>query len=135
QDESGAPPPRFTGADAATSASSARLAEELVGVVPVHEVVDPGLKIIGPAVAVIDVVRMFPDIAAEDWRRPVYERILAVRRLHHLELAVLHGQPAPARPELADPGLDESLLELFDAADVLDDLLLQPAGNRTAATR
>src|SRR5690606_2335934 len=93
------------------------------------------LEIVGTAVAVIDVVGMLPHVAAEDRLRAVHEGVLAVRRLHDDELAVLHSEPRPTRTELADARLDEVFLELVDGAEVLGDLLLELAGKRTAAVR
>ena len=74
----------------------------------VHE----GFEIIGPAVAVIDVVRVLPDVAAQDRLAAVHEGAFAVRGLRDHDLAVLDREPAPARPKLRDTGLDEVLLQL-----------------------
>src|SRR4029077_19646632 len=103
------------------------LGEQLVDIVPVHEVLDERLEIIGTAVAIVDVVGVLPDVAAEDRGRAVHQRALAVRRLGDLELAALDREPAPARAELAHASGDEIGLELLKAAKVFFDLLLEPA--------
>src|SRR6266852_2942074 len=69
-------------------------------VVPVHQVVEESLEVVGPPVAVVDVVRMLPDVAAEDRLGAMHQRVLAVRRLGDDDLAVLDGEPAPAGAEL-----------------------------------
>ena len=61
------------------------------------------------------------------------QRVLAVRCLHHLQLALVRHQPSPAAAELGDAGLGEVFLHLVDAAEVGDDLRLQFARNGTAA--
>src|SRR5690348_17241883 len=67
---------------------AAGLAVELVDVVPVDQAIAERLEIVGTAVAVVDVVGMLPDVAAEDRRRAVHQRALAVRGLGDFELAV-----------------------------------------------
>src|SRR5215468_12171423 len=111
----------------------ASLAEHLVDVVPVDEILDERLDIVRTAVAVVDVVGVLPDVAAEDRGGAVHQRALAVRRLGDFELAALDREPAPARAELADAGGDEVGLELLEAAEVLVDLLFQRARQLGAA--
>src|SRR6185312_10083026 len=101
--------------------------EQLFDVLPVHEVFQERLQIVGPAVAIVDVVGVLPDVAAEDRGGAVHQRILAVRRLGDFELAVLHLEPAPAGAELGSAGRGEIGLELLEPAEVLVDLLLQAA--------
>src|ERR1700722_6548605 len=102
-------------------------------VVPVDEILEERLEVIGAPVAIVDIIRMLPDVAAEDRSSAVDQRILAVRRLRDGELAVLDREPAPAGAELGDAGLNEIFLELCDRADVGGDLLFQLAGNLVAA--
>src|SRR5260370_41890696 len=83
---------------------SGSLAEQFVDIVPVDQVIAERLQIVGTAVAVIDVVGMLPDVAAEDRGCAVDQRALAVRGLGDFELAVLDRQPAPAGAELTDAG-------------------------------
>src|SRR6476620_2565912 len=81
----------------------------------------------------VDVVGVLPDVAAENRRRAVNQRALAVRGLGDFELAVLDRQPAPAGAELTDAGGSEIGLELVEAAEVFGDLLFQTAGQLAAA--
>src|SRR6476660_9063175 len=126
------PPPPGEG-ERSVRVESSCLAEQLVDVVPVHEVFQERLEIIRTAVAVVDVIGVLPDVAAEDRRGAMHQRILAVRRLGDFELAALDLQPAPAGAELADAGGGEIGLELVEPAEVLVDLLFEPAGQFAAA--
>src|ERR1700760_1815793 len=114
-------------------AKSDRLAVHLVDIFPVDQVLDERLQIVRTTVAIVDVVGMLPDVAAEDRERAVHQRILTVRGLGDFELAALARQPAPAGAELADAGGGEIGLELLEAAEVLGDLLLEPARQLGAA--
>src|SRR3982751_5737166 len=109
------------------------LAEQLVDIVPVDQVIAERLQIVGTAVAIVDVVGVLPDVAAEDRRRAMDQRAFAVRGLGDFELAVLDRQPAPAGAELADAGGGEIGLELLETAEVFGDLLFQTAGQLAAA--
>src|ERR1700733_13230342 len=95
--------------------------------------IDERLQIIRTAVAIVDVVGVLPDVAAEDRRGAMHQWALAVRGLGDFELAVLDLQPAPARSELTDTGGGEIGLELLQPAEVLGDLLFQAAGQFAAA--
>src|SRR5579862_685912 len=109
-----------------------RRREHFLDVLPVHQAFEESLEIVGPAIAVVDVVGVLPHVAAEDRRAAVYQRVLAVRRLRDGELAVLHRDPAPAGTELSDAGLREVFLHLGDAAEVLVDRRLELARNLVA---
>src|SRR6516165_8585155 len=100
---------------------------------PIDEMVHERLEVVRPAVAIIDVVGVLPDVAAQDGPRAMHQRVLAVRRLGDRDLAILDGKPTPARAELGDAGLDEVLLHLRDRAEVGDDLLFKFARNLVAA--
>src|SRR5262249_32920578 len=76
---------------------------------------------------------MLPDIAAENRLSYVNQRIFTVRRLHHDDLAVLDGQPAPAGSELRDACLDEFLFHLRNRPEIGCDLLLERARDFVAA--
>src|SRR5204862_928096 len=54
--------------------------------VPVNHV-PPGFDIIGPAVLVIEIVSVFPNVAAEDRRVPIHQRAVLIRRRNHFQLA------------------------------------------------
>src|SRR6266849_9381608 len=107
--------------------------EQLVDILPVHQVIDPRLQIIRTAIAIIDVVGVLPDVDAEDRGGAMDQRVLAIGRLGNLELAVLRRQPRPARTELADAGGGEIALEFLEPAEVFGDLLFQAAGQFAAA--
>src|SRR5712675_857156 len=109
------------------------LREQLVDILPVNEMIDEGFQIVRTAVAIVDVVGVFPDVAAEDRDRAMHQRVLAVRCLGDFEFAVLDLQPAPSGAELADAGGGEIGLEFFQPAEVLVDLLFQPARPFVAA--
>src|SRR4029078_10519938 len=89
-------------------------------IVPIDQIADERLEIVGTTVAVIDVVTVLPDIAAEDRPRAVHQRAFAVRRFHDLDLAEANCKPAPSGTELCDAGLDEVLLHLRHRSEVGD---------------
>src|ERR1700742_2219963 len=109
------------------------LFEQLLDVFPVHEMIDERLEIVRTAVAIIDVVGVLPDVAAEDRRGAMNQRALAVGGLGNLQLAVLDRQPPPAGAELPDAGGGEIGLELIEPAEILGDLLFQLARQLVAA--
>src|SRR5712671_2062501 len=65
------------------------LREQLVDILPVDEMIDERLQIIRTAVAIVDVVGVLPDVAAENRDGAVHQRVFAIRRLGDFELAVL----------------------------------------------
>src|SRR5690606_14741869 len=106
-----------------TTASSALHLNQAFDVLPIYEVVEPCLEVLGTSVAVVNVVAVLPHIAAENRLAAVHQRIFAVGRLRHLELAVVDGEPSPTRAELGDAGVDEVRPHLVEAAVVLHQLL------------
>src|SRR5579859_4101652 len=66
---------------------SDRLAEHLVDMFPVDEMLEERLQVIRTAVAVIDVIGVLPDVAAEERGRTMHQRVFAVGRLGDFELA------------------------------------------------
>src|SRR5690348_453234 len=101
--------------------------KHLADVVPVHQMVKERFEVVGTAIAIINVIRMFPHVAAEDRLGAVYERILAVRRFHDRQFTVLHREPAPARTELRDARLDQVFLDFGQRADIRGELFLELA--------
>jgi hypothetical protein len=99
--------------------------KQLFDVGPVDEMLDESLEIVGPAVSVVDVVRVLAHIDPENWRCSVHERTFAVRRLANLELAILHRKPRPARTKLSSAGRNKGLLELVVPAEIFVDLLCE----------
>src|SRR6266481_3299311 len=91
--------------------SNSGFREQLVDIFPVHQMIDERLQIIRAAVAIIDVIRVLPDVDAEDRGGAMHQRAFAVGGLGNFELAVLHRQPRPARTKLADAGGGEINLE------------------------
>jgi acetylornithine deacetylase/succinyl-diaminopimelate desuccinylase-like protein len=110
-----------------------RLRVHLRHIFPVHQVLDERLEIVRAAVAIVDVIGVLPHVAAEDRRAAVHQRAFAIGGLGDADLAVLDGQPGPARAELRDAGLDEVFLHFIDGAEIGDDLLFQFARNLAAA--
>src|SRR5271166_4099983 len=68
--------------------------------VPVDHV-PPGLEVVGPAVLILQIVGMLPDVVAHDRMLPGGHRIVLVRRAGDLQLAVGgQHQPRPPAAEL-----------------------------------
>src|ERR1700730_18103466 len=84
--------------------SASGLREQLIDILPVHQMIDKCLQIIRAAIAIIDVIGVLPDVDAEDRRGAMHQRVFAIGGLGDFKLAVLHRQPSPARTELADTG-------------------------------
>src|SRR5688572_32742593 len=85
--------------------------------IPVHQVPER-LDILGPRVAVVDVIRVFPNIAGQ--QRLVFTREWGggVRRARQRQRTVRAlYQPAPAGTESADRGLAELFLEPGEVAE------------------
>src|SRR6516165_11950096 len=102
-------------------------------VLPIDQMVDEGLEVVRPPVAVVDVVGVLPHVAAEDQLAAVHQWVLAVGGLGDGDLAILDRQPGPTRPELRDAGLNKVFLHLGDGAEVGDDLFFEIAGKLVAA--
>src|ERR1700736_4776065 len=81
---------------AAISALFRRESEHLLDVVPIDQIVEPGLEIFRPQVAIVDVIGVLPHVAAEQRPAAMNKWVLAVRCLGDFELAVLQREPAPA---------------------------------------
>src|SRR5665647_1282275 len=92
--------------------------EQLFYVLPIHQVLEKCLEIIGPSVAIIDVIGVFPHIAAQNRCSTMNQRIFTVRGFGDAELSVFHRQPAPARSELGRAGRGEIGFHLLDAAEI-----------------
>src|SRR6185503_6960586 len=110
-----------------------RRREHFFDMLPVHQVIKKSLEIVGPTIAIVDVIGVLPHIAAENGGAAMYQRVLAVRRFHDGKLAVFHRDPAPAGAELSDAGLREVRLHFFDAAEIAVDLGLELSWDFVAA--
>ena len=104
-------------------------------IVPIHEIVDKGLEIIGPAIPVIDVIGVLPDVDRQNRRCPLEQRIFGISSLRDGNLAILDHKPSPAGTELCRAGLDQLLLDLFDRSKGRDERFFESAGNFAAAIR
>src|SRR5215213_6722691 len=80
---------------------------------PVHGV-PPGLEVGGAGVLVRQVVRVLPDVVAEQRRLAGADRVVLVRRARDRERVAVEDQPRPARAELADARGLELLLEVVE---------------------
>src|ERR1700736_613383 len=98
-------------------------------IVPIHEIVDKGLEIIGPAIAVIDVIGVLPDIDRQNRRCPLEQRIFGISRLRDGNLAFLDHKPSPAGAKLCRAGLDQLLLDLFDRSKSRNERFFETAWN------
>src|SRR5580704_9058763 len=95
--------------------------------------VDKGLEVVRATVAIIDVIGVLPNIAPQNGLRALHQGAFTIGGLRDDDLSVLDRQPAPARTELGDTGLDEILFHFGDRPQVRNDLLFQIAGNLVAA--
>src|SRR5690349_1164479 len=92
------------------------LSESLVNLRPVDDV-PPRVDVVGPAVLILEVVRVFPDVDAEDGLLAVHHRVVLIRRAFDHELAAVVDDPRPAAAKPSDRGGFELLLELVEAAE------------------
>mmetsp|Transcript_52485 Transcript_52485/g.159508 ORF Transcript_52485/g.159508 Transcript_52485/m.159508 type:complete len:359 (+) Transcript_52485:67-1143(+) len=126
--------------------SGGRLARERVRVPPAHLLpihdVPPSLDVVRAPELVLQVVRVLPDVAAEDRdaRRPLHafhKRIVLIRRGSNGQLVVLrHDQPHPARSEARArrPRRRKLGLEIVHGAEGLADGRGQLVGGRAASS-
>src|ERR1039458_3322273 len=106
---------------------------QLGDVFPIHEVIDNGLEIVGPTIAIVDVVGVLPYVHAKYRVTAMHERVLAVSGLGHNDIAIHDREPSPARTELRHASLNEIHLGLFDRAERVGKRLFERAGNVAAA--
>mmetsp|Transcript_887 Transcript_887/g.2792 ORF Transcript_887/g.2792 Transcript_887/m.2792 type:complete len:243 (+) Transcript_887:1763-2491(+) len=103
--------------------------------------VEPRRDVLRAAVLVLEVVRVLPDVEAEDrdhlgLAAAVHERVVLVGRRVDRKLAVgLDAKPAPARAEAAGRLGGELLLKLVERAKRLVDLGGEGAGRALARRR
>jgi hypothetical protein len=83
----------------------------LVGEVPVHEVPEKRRDVVQPAVLIVEIVSMLPDIDGEQWPLAGGQRSFGIRRGDDAQLPVIEHQPRPAAAELVARGTDELLAE------------------------
>src|SRR5579884_1284725 len=97
----------------------------LFDVLPIDEMLPERLQVVRAAVAIVDIVRMLPDVAAKDGLAAVHQRVFAIGCLHNGNLAVLDCKPTPAGAELGDAGLDKVFFHLGERTDVGCELLFK----------
>lgn len=104
-----------------------RLAEALGDGVPVDEL-PVCLEVVRAAVAVIDVVRMFPDIGGQQRDVGGRQRRCRGGRIDDVEATVRFlDEPSPAGTEIAGRGSVERLLEFVERAPLRVDCIEQLA--------
>ena len=102
------------------------LSQSRIDLRPVDDV-PPGVDVVGPAVLILEVVRVLPHVDPEQRLLAIHQRVVLVRRALDGELAALVDDPGPAAAEATDGGRLELLLELVEAAE----RAVERIGNRT----
>src|SRR5579872_4005887 len=92
------------------------LPKSLVHFGPVDHV-PPRADVIRTAVLILQVVRVLPDVDAEDDLLAFHQRAVLVRAALDGELAAVVDHPRPAAAEAADAGLRELLLERVERSE------------------
>src|SRR5829696_18882 len=108
------------------------------GAVPLRDLapvddVPPRVDVVGALVLVLQVVRVLPDVDADQRRLAGRERRVLVRRADDRQPAAVVDQPGPAGAELVDAGLLDLRLEVVERAEGGVDRLAQGAVGLTAA--
>src|SRR5262245_6478394 len=125
------PKPRRRGASESPMALS-RHGVVIGGLGPVDDG-PPGFDVVRPAVLVLEVIGVFPDVETENGLAAVHPRRVLVRRGLDHELAVADEQPRPARPESPDARGSELGLELRERPERRVDRFLEIALGLPAA--
>src|SRR5690606_30663083 len=102
---------------------------------PVEALTDDRLQEVGPAILVVEIIGMLPNVARQEALPAVRHRRIRVRRRLDRELAAVEREPCPPAAELRRCRLDELLLELSHAAESLVDLLGEGLARLRAARR
>src|SRR5262245_18419836 len=103
--------------------------------IPVEELVDYRLDIVGTEILGIEVVRVLPDVDGEQRDLAARERQLGAGRRSHLELVVVQHEPGPAAAELLDRSVNEYALEHIEPAECGLQALTELARRLAAAAR
>src|SRR4029453_8440629 len=99
----------------------------LCGKLPVQEAVNGRDDVVLPAVLIVEVVGMLPDVQGEQRGRARGKKVLAVGRRHNLQLALFGDEPRPAAAELPHRRLGECLPECVVASEGAFDPLGVPS--------
>src|SRR5206468_1122140 len=93
----------------------------------------PRGQVVGPAVLVLEVVRVLPDVDAEERRLPIGDRTVLVRRRHDGQAGAVPDEPGPAAAEALDPSVVHLLLKRLEASENGGDRFSERAGGLAAA--
>src|SRR5207245_11766767 len=89
----------------------------LVDLTPVDHV-PPLSQIFGPAIVVLQIVGVLPDVVAEDRIKPLRKRVVLVGSSDDLDIAVgLASQPHPAAAELFSSSIVELGLKVLERTE------------------
>src|SRR6185436_1607052 len=110
------------------------LLQPLVDLRPVDDI-PPRVDVVGPAILILEVVRVLPDVDAEDGLLAVHHRVVLVRRALDDELAAVVDHPRPPAAEPSDRGRLQLLLQLVEAAERAVDRVGNRARRRAAGVR
>ncbi len=91
-----------------------RSAEVCVDEIPVDQLADDRGQVIGPAVLVIEIVGVLPDVKGEERFLAVNDGGVGVCGLDDLQRSSLEDKPRPAASELGHSGVLQLLREFFD---------------------
>src|SRR5579871_3854189 len=87
---------------------------------PVHYI-PPGRHVIRPAILVLQVVCVLPDIQAHHRRLPFHQRAVLIRGGVDIDLTTRLNQPSPSRTKTPSSRGIEFFLETVEAAEGSDD--------------
>src|SRR5208283_3630962 len=104
-------------------------------IIPIHEIIDESLEIIGPAIAIVYVINVFSDIDGQNRLRSLDQRIFGIPRLRDGDLTILDHKPCPARTELGRASLHQFLLDLFYRSKRFNERFFEAAWNFATAIR
>src|SRR5205809_1154124 len=107
----------------------------LCDLAPIYHV-PPRLDVIRPAVLVIQVIGVLPNVDAEQGRVAIHERTVLIWCRSHFEFAALVlDQPGPTAPETFCPCVREFFLEGLEAAEGRLDVVAELSGRLSARIR
>ena len=85
--------------------------------VPVYDI-PPRFDVIGPAVLIIQVIGVFPNVEAEKWCISVHERTVLVRGGYDLKFSTfVFNQPRPTAAEATYPSGSELFLKCIETSE------------------
>src|SRR5205807_8226195 len=108
---------------------------EALGHLPPVDHVPPRVDVIGPAVVVLQVVGVLPDVDAEQRRLAVADRVVLVGAGDHRQTRAVVDEPGPAGAELVDAGVIELALEVIEGPERGVDRVAQRAVGLAPAVR